>query len=112
MRSPRAAASIAASRTSTKAITDAELERLHAGGIRGIRFNFVQHLGGTPDLDEFDRLVQRVVPLGWHVVLHFDAKDLLEFDDCCASCRCRSSSITWAACRRRTGWSRSRSASC
>jgi predicted TIM-barrel fold metal-dependent hydrolase len=61
-------------------ITDAELERLHAGGIRGIRFNFVQHLGGTPDLDVFDDLVRRVEPLGWHVVLHFDAKDLLEFD--------------------------------
>jgi 2-pyrone-4,6-dicarboxylate lactonase len=63
-----------------ESITDAELERLQAGGIRGIRFNFVQHLGGTPDLDEFDRLVHRVAPLGWHVVLHFDAKDLLEFD--------------------------------
>jgi 2-pyrone-4,6-dicarboxylate lactonase len=63
-----------------ESITDAELERLHEGGVRGIRFNFVQHLGGTPDLDEFDRLVRRVVPLGWHVVLHFDAKDLLDFD--------------------------------
>ena len=61
-------------------ITDAELERLDQGGIRGIRFNFVAHLGGTPDLDEFDTLVQRIVPLGWHVVLHFDAKDLLEFE--------------------------------
>lgn len=63
------------------AITDAELERLNAGGVRGIRFNFVQHLGGTPDLDEFDELVHRVAPLGWHVVLHFDAKDLLDFSD-------------------------------
>ncbi|HEU4618772.1 MAG TPA: amidohydrolase family protein [Gammaproteobacteria bacterium] len=61
-------------------VTDAELERLHAGGIRGIRFNFVQHLGGTPDLDVFNRLVRRIKPLGWHVVLHFDAKDLLEFE--------------------------------
>jgi len=60
-------------------IADAELERLHAGGVRGIRFNFVQHLGGTPDLDEFDSLVQRVRPLEWHVVLHFDAADLVEF---------------------------------
>ncbi len=63
-----------------ESVTDAELERLHEGGVRGIRFNFVQHLGGTPDLDEFDRLVHRVAPLGWHVVLHFDAKDLLDFD--------------------------------
>jgi predicted TIM-barrel fold metal-dependent hydrolase len=60
-------------------ITDLELERLHAGGIRGIRFNFVQHLGGTPDLDVFDNLVERVRPLGWHVVLHFDAGDLIQF---------------------------------
>lgn len=62
-------------------VTDAELERLHGGGIRGIRFNFVQHLGGTPDLDDFRRLVDRVRPLGWHVVLHFDAADLVAFND-------------------------------
>ncbi len=62
-------------------ITDAELERLDEGGIRGIRFNFVQHLGGTPDLDVFERLVARIEPLGWHVVLHFDAADLVEFGD-------------------------------
>ena len=62
-------------------ITDDELERLNAGGVRGIRFNFVQHLGGTPDLGDFDTLVRRVAPLGWHVVLHFDAKDLLDFED-------------------------------
>ena len=61
-------------------ISDAELERLDEGGIRGIRFNFVQHLGGTPDLNVFDKLVRRVKPLGWHVVLHFDAADLVEFD--------------------------------
>src|SRR5690606_35521407 len=52
-----------------RSITDAELERLDEGGIRGIRFNFVAHLGGTPDLDEFDELVKRIAPLGWHVVL-------------------------------------------
>jgi len=58
-------------------ITDAELAALHAGGIRGIRFNFVKHLGGVPDLDVFHRLVARIKPLGWHVVLHFDAEDIL-----------------------------------
>jgi predicted TIM-barrel fold metal-dependent hydrolase len=62
-------------------VSDIELEMLHDGGVRGIRFNFVQHLGGTPDLRVFDDLVHRVVPLGWHVVLHFDAKDLVEFGD-------------------------------
>jgi predicted TIM-barrel fold metal-dependent hydrolase len=60
-------------------VTDAELARLNAGGVRGIRFNFVKHLGGTPDMAVFDELVHRVAPLGWHVVLHFDAADLLDF---------------------------------
>jgi len=60
-------------------VTDAELKRLNDGGVRGIRFNFVKHLGGTPDMRVFDELVHRIVPLGWHVVLHFDAADLLDF---------------------------------
>ena len=59
-------------------ITDGELDRLHAGGVRGVRFNFVRHLGGTPDLDVFDRVVARVERLGWHVVLHLDAGDILD----------------------------------
>ena len=59
-------------------VSDGELEALHAGGIRGVRFNFVKHLGGTPDLDVFDRVVARVERLGWHVVLHLDAGDILE----------------------------------
>jgi predicted TIM-barrel fold metal-dependent hydrolase len=59
-------------------VTDRELTRLHAGGIRGIRFNFVKHLGGVPDLNVFYRLLARIKPMGWHIVLHFDAGDILE----------------------------------
>ena len=62
-------------------ITDEELQQLHDGGIRGIRFNFVRHLGGTPDMAEFHRLVNRIRQLDWHVVLHFDAVDLLAFEE-------------------------------
>lgn len=61
--------------------TTAELQALNDGGIRGCRFNFVKHLGGIPDLDAFHRIVARIRPLGWHVVLHFDARDLLRFKD-------------------------------
>jgi 2-pyrone-4,6-dicarboxylate lactonase len=57
-------------------VTDADLESLHRGGIRGIRFNFVAHLGGAPDLDVFNRTVARVKDLGWHVVLHLDSQDI------------------------------------
>lgn len=55
---------------------DADIAVLHEAGVRGTRFNFVAHLGGAPDLDTFWRLVERVQPFGWHIVLHFDAKDL------------------------------------
>lgn len=60
--------------------TDEDFLRLDEGGIRGVRFNFVKHLGGTPDMTVFHDVVDRIQPLGWHVVLHFDAADLLEFE--------------------------------
>ena len=56
--------------------TDRDLSELHEHRVRGIRFNFVAHLGGAPDLDVFWELVHRVEPLGWHVVVHLDAHDL------------------------------------
>ena len=65
--------------------TDEDLAELHEAGVRGIRFNFVAHLGGAPDLDTFWRLVNRVVPFGWHVVLHFDAKDLRSYAELLAA---------------------------
>ena len=55
-----------------------DFEALHQGGVRGVRFNFVRHLGGAPDMDVFRRVVERVGPLGWHVVLHLDAPDIGE----------------------------------
>jgi 2-pyrone-4,6-dicarboxylate lactonase len=60
-------------------ITERELLTLHDAGFRGCRFNFVRHLGGVPDMRVFDRVVQMIAPLGWHVDLHFDAIDLPDY---------------------------------
>jgi predicted TIM-barrel fold metal-dependent hydrolase len=62
-------------------ITDNELAELHAGGIRGIRFNFVKHLGGVPDISVIETMVKRIAPMGWHIVLHLDAENILEHQD-------------------------------
>jgi predicted TIM-barrel fold metal-dependent hydrolase len=62
-------------------VTDEQLQALHEGGVRSVRFNFVQHLGGAPDLDVFDAVVNKLKPLGWHVVLHLDAQDILTYSD-------------------------------
>jgi 2-pyrone-4,6-dicarboxylate lactonase len=59
-----------------ESFTDAQIGALHDVGVRGTRFNFVAHLGGAPEMDEYWRIVRRVAAFGWHIVLHFDAKDL------------------------------------
>ena len=58
-----------------------EFQQMHDSGIRGVRFNFVRHLGGRPDMVFFKRTVRRVKEMGWHLILHLDASDLVEFDE-------------------------------
>ena len=60
-------------------VTDKELKDLHSGGVRSIRFNFVQHLGGAPDLAVVQTMAKRIQPLGWHLVLHLDSEDLITY---------------------------------
>lgn len=62
-------------------VSERELEALHAGGVRGARFNFVRHLGGAPDPRVFERTLAMIAPLGWHLVLHFDAEDIESHSD-------------------------------
>jgi predicted TIM-barrel fold metal-dependent hydrolase len=61
--------------------TDKNYDELHAGGVRGVRFNFVKHLGGAPDMAVFNRVMDRIKRRGWHVVLHVDAPDILPLSD-------------------------------
>jgi 2-pyrone-4,6-dicarboxylate lactonase len=60
------------------AVSDAQLHALHDAGVRGVRFNFVKRLV-DPRPDAYYRaLVERIAPLGWHVVVYFEAADLAE----------------------------------
>jgi predicted TIM-barrel fold metal-dependent hydrolase len=65
----------------TKDVTDMELATLHAAGVRGVRFNFVAHLGGAPDLKDVEAVIRRVTLLGWHIQLHLDAHDIETYRD-------------------------------
>ncbi len=58
------------------AISDAELAALHEGGIRGVRFNFLKRLVDDAPKDKFLEVAARL-PVGWHVVIYFEA-DILE----------------------------------
>ena len=60
---------------------DAEYKALHEGGVRGVRFGFVKHLGGVPDLALVRRTAERIAEMGWHLVLHLDAVNIPEFEE-------------------------------
>ncbi len=61
--------------------TDKNFDALDRGGVRGVRFNFVRHLGGAPDMAVFNRVIDRIKGRGWHVVLHVDAPDIVLVSD-------------------------------
>ena len=61
--------------------TDRDYDALDRGGVRGVRFNFVKHLGGAPDMAVFNRVIDRIKGRGWHVVLHVDAPDIIPLSD-------------------------------
>jgi 2-pyrone-4,6-dicarboxylate lactonase len=62
-------------------VSDRELERLNTAGVRGVRFNFVAHLGGAPDLAQVNEVIARIASIGWHVELHLDAHDIAAYRD-------------------------------
>jgi 2-pyrone-4,6-dicarboxylate lactonase len=59
-------------------VTDAELAAMHAAGVRGVRFNFLRRLVDFTPREVLADIARRVAPLGWHVVVYFEAQDLPE----------------------------------
>ena len=67
--------------TVKRSVTDEQLHSLNAAGVRGVRFNFVRRLVDFTPKDELMEIAARVAPLGWHVVIYFEAVDLPELWD-------------------------------
>ena len=67
--------------TVKRSISDAELQALHSAGVRGVRFNFVKRLVDFTPKGELMEIAARIAPLGWHVVIYFEAVDLPELWD-------------------------------
>jgi 2-pyrone-4,6-dicarboxylate lactonase len=66
-------------------VTDAELRTLHDAGVRGVRFNFVKRLVDVTPPDVLFEIAKRIAPLGWHVVVYFEAQDLPDLGSFLAS---------------------------
>jgi 2-pyrone-4,6-dicarboxylate lactonase len=59
-------------------VSPGQLAWMHELGVRGVRFNYVKRLV-DPKPDEYYReIIEKIRPLGWHVVLYFEPADLRE----------------------------------
>lgn len=67
--------------TLSSEVTDEELQQLHEAGVRGVRFNFVRRLVDFTPKEELLKVANKIAPLGWHVVVYFEAQDLPELWD-------------------------------
>src|SRR5512144_1885518 len=56
-------------------VTDETLQAMHAAGVRGTRFNFLRRLVDFTPRDLLTAIAERIAPLGWHVVVYFEAQD-------------------------------------
>ncbi|GHB18330.1 MULTISPECIES: amidohydrolase family protein [Streptomyces] len=66
-------------------VSEEELRRLHDAGVRGVRFNFVRRLVDAAPTEALATIARRIAPLGWHVVLYFEAADLADLETFFAS---------------------------
>jgi len=49
------------------------LKKHHAQGFRGVRFNYMKHLGeGTP-IDQVMLMAKKLADIGWHLQIHLDS---------------------------------------
>ena len=62
-------------------VTMEELGRLHAAGVRGVRFNFVKRLVDRLPQEDLQEIAGKIAPLGWHVVIYFEAEELSEIQE-------------------------------
>ncbi len=59
-------------------VGDAELRRLDAGGIRGLRFSVWKPSDTVTTIAMIEPLAKRVNDLGWHVQLHMSADQIVD----------------------------------
>lgn len=64
--------------TVTRDFTDEQFRELDAAGVRGVRFNFVKRLVDVTPREVLVEIAERIQPLGWHIVIYFEAQDLPE----------------------------------
>lgn len=70
-------------------VTDAELEQLHNGGVRGLRFSVWNPNNAVVSFDDCLPLSERVKHLDWNIQLHMSATQLVEWADIIRKLDCK-----------------------
>jgi predicted TIM-barrel fold metal-dependent hydrolase len=58
-------------------VTDAQLKKLHEGGIRGIRFTVGSPVNVVVTVDMIEPLAARIAEYGWHVQLNMETQQII-----------------------------------
>ena len=61
-------------------VTEAALRDMDAAGVRGVRFNFLKRLVDFTPKETLQRIAAKIAPMGWHIVVYFEAADLAELE--------------------------------
>jgi 2-pyrone-4,6-dicarboxylate lactonase len=59
----------------------ADIERLHAAGVRGFRVHFLPHLRASLSWDDVAATAALVADLGWHAEIHVQSDGVVRFAD-------------------------------
>ena len=54
------------------------LKKLNEQGFRGVRFNYLQHLGGGPAVADLMRFSSKLASLDWHLQLHLESSMIVK----------------------------------
>lgn len=65
----------------TPDVTETELQEMNAAGVRAVRFNFLKRLVDSKPRSDYWRIIEKVQPLGWHIVVYFESNELHEIED-------------------------------
>jgi D-galactarolactone isomerase len=70
-------------------VSDAELKRLHARGVRGLRFSVWNPTDTVATIAMIAPLAERIAPLRWHAQLHMSGDQIVEHAALIARLPCR-----------------------
>ena len=59
-------------------ISAKELQSMHEAGVRGVRFNFVRRLVDPKPREHYQKIVDKIAAMGWHIIVYIEAADFAD----------------------------------